>query len=77
MENKLFKRKKKLIRFDMNQFYLYEYNYWTNYTRFYDLTDSREKEVFQTRIKHYARYSDYKIELSSYLLFYLHYIKWL
>lgn len=78
MANLTFKsrfRAKRVI-YSMNRFILTEYNEYTNCIFDYDLTRLDERDFFQARLKHNAKYG-YNIAIDSYLLYYLHFIKWL
>lgn len=70
-----FKGKPKVI-YTINKNILCEDNQYTNTKFFYDLFRQDDKEFFQARLKASAKYN-FDIKIDSYLLYYLHFIKWL
>lgn len=74
MVNNILLRKRNIVYYYIDKYFLFEYL--NGNVRMYDTTNTREREVFQTHLKHFAK-SDYKVDLDTYLLYYLHFIKWL
>lgn len=76
MANFVLRKRINKVKYIINGFQLIEYNMYSDVKRVYDLTDTSQRDVFQAHLKHFSRYF-MEIDINSFDLYYLHFLKWL